>query len=144
MRKILKISTVFFVALLAIFSVSCDKKLDNQIVINTHISFSIAPNTLEYQDLNTVGGYMYLTGEGDSYGIIVYRSQIDEFRAYDRKPFYNKNCPDNRLYIDLPYIVDECNNYEYNILDGYNLNGNGTHVYWYQTDFDGSTLWIHN
>ena len=87
---------------------------------------------------------MYLTGEGDSYGIIVYRSQIDEFRAYDRKPFYNKNCPDNRLYIDLPYIVDECNNYEYNILDGYNLNGNGTHVYWYQTDFDGSTLWIHN
>ena len=144
MSKILKISTVFFVALAAIFAVSCDKKLDNQIVINAHINFSILPNSLEYQDLNTVGGYMYLTGAGDSYGIIVYRSQIDEFRAYDRKPFYNANCPDNRLYVDLPYIVDECNNYEYNILDGYNLNGNGTHVYWYQTEFDGTTLWIHN
>ena len=98
MSKILKISTVFFVALTAIFATSCDKKLDNQIVINTHINISILPNTLEYQDLNTVGGFMYLTGEGDSYGIIVYRSQIDEFRAYDRKPFYNKNCPDNRLF----------------------------------------------
>ena len=87
---------------------------------------------------------MYLTGEGDSYGIIVYRSQIDEFRAYDRKPFYNQNCPDNRLYVDLPYIVDECNGYSYSILDGYNLNGNGTHVYWYYTDFDGTTLRIYN
>ena len=144
MRKFLKISMIFFVASLAVFAVSCDSKLDNQIVINTHINFSILPNSIEYQELNATGGYMYLTGEGDSYGIIVYRSQPDEFRAYDRKPFYNKSCPDNRLSVDLPYIVDECNHNEYYILDGFNANGDGTHVYWYRMDYDGTELHIYN
>ena len=145
MSKILKISTVFFVALTAIFATSCDKKLDNQIVINTHINISILPNTLEYQDLNTVGGFMYLTGEGDSYGIIVYRSQPDEFMAYDRKPvILNSSCPNNRLKVEGFYMVDECNDLKYLILNGYNINGDNTHPYWYQTSFDGTTLRIHN
>lgn len=144
MRHFLKISMIFLAVSLAIFAVSCDNKLDNQIIINTHIDFTILPNSLEYQELNTVGGYMYLTGSGDSYGIIVYRYQENEFMAYDRKPFYNKNCPNNRLYVNFPFIVDDCNNWEYNIINGYNMSGDGTHIYWYQTVFDGTTLRVHN
>lgn len=144
MRKIFKISMIFFAVSLAVFTVSCDSKLDNQIIINTHIDFTILPNSIEYQELNATGGYMYLSGSGDSYGIIVYRTQPDEFMAYDRKPFYNKNCPSNRLYVRLPYIVDDCNNWEYKILDGYNMSGDGTHVYWYQTEFDGTALRVYN
>lgn len=144
MRKFLRFLGVFFAASTAIFATSCDSKIDNQIIINTHIDFQIMPNTIEYQELNTVGGFMYLTGDGDSYGIIVYRYQLDEFMAYDRKPFSNNNCPDNRLNVNLPYIVDECNGYKYSILDGFNTNGDGTHVYWYRTTFDGSTLRVYN
>ena len=145
MRKFFKISAFFLTVMtMLVCTVSCDSKLDNQIVINTHIDFTIHPNSLEYQELNATGGFMYLKGNGDSYGIIVYRSQPDEFMAYDRKPFYNKNCPDNRLYVELPYIIDECNNSEYLILNGYNKNGDGTHIYWYTTVFDGTELRVHN
>jgi len=144
MRKFLKISIIFGVVLTTFFVVSCNRKLDNQIIINTPINFRIYPNSLEYQDLNVTGGFMYLNGEGDSYGIIVYRSQPEEFRAYDRKPFYNEKCPNNRLYVKLPLIIDECNNYEYLILDGYNVNGDGTHIYWYKTEYDGTELRIYN
>lgn len=144
MRKFFKILTVIFVASASIFAVSCKKKLDNQIVINTGIDFSINPNSIEYQELNVTGGWMYLTSHGDSYGIIVCRCQPDQFMAYDRKPFYNSSCPDNRLNVDFPYIVDDCNQQNYLILNGYNMNGDGTHVYWYITEYDGTILRIHN
>lgn len=145
MRKIFRISILFFAALLTIFAVSCKSKLDNMVKINAHIDFTIYPNSIEYQELNAVGGWMYLTGSGDSYGIIVYRANIDEFMAYDRKPvILNSNCPDNRLNVEGFYMVDECNDYEYLIINGYNKNGDGTHPYWYFTSFDGTTLRVHN
>ncbi|MBQ2187900.1 MAG: hypothetical protein IKQ09_00395 [Bacteroidales bacterium] len=109
------------------------------------IDFVIYPNTLEYQELNVVGGWMYLTAPLPSYGIIVYKKSYDEFMAYDRKPLINnESCPNNRLDVDLPFVVDECNDMRYNILDGFNLNGDGTHLYWYQTEFDGTALRIYN
>ena len=113
------------------------------LIRETGINFSIYPNTPEYQDLNDVGGWVYLTG--GNYGLIVYRLSIDEFMAYDRMPMTtNDLCPDNRLIVDIPYIIDECNSQQYNILNGYNLNGDGSHVYWYQTEYDGTTLRIYN
>lgn len=145
MKTIFRISNAICVILMLIFVVSCkNKELDNQIEINTPIDFTIYPNSMEYLELNVVGGFMYLTGAGDSYGIIVYKSQIDEFRAYDRKPFNTDTYPNNRLYVDMPYIIDDCNGYSYNIINGYNINGDGTHVYWYQTEYDGTALRIHN
>ena len=113
--------------------------------INTHIDFTIYPNSIEYQELNATGGRMYLTGSGDSYGIIVYRSQPDEFMAYDRKPvILNDACPNNRLKEEGFYIIDECNDFKYLIINGYNMNGDGTHPYWYITSYDGTTLRVHN
>ena len=146
MKSIFKISNAFFAILMVIFVTSCkEKKLDNQIEINTHIDFTInIYNGLEYQELQVVGGYMYLHGTGDSYGIIAYRSGINEFRAYDRKPFNTATYPYNRLYVDMPYVLDTCNNQAYYILNGFNANGDNSHIYWYQTIFDGSSLRIHN
>ena len=145
MRFFLKISILFFVTLLTILVVSCQSKLYNMVEINTHIDFTIYPNSIEYQELNATGGWMYLTGSGDSYGIIVYRSQPDEFMAYDRKPvILNSSCPNNRLKVEGFYMVDECNDLKYLILNGYNINGDNTHPYWYQTSFDGTTLRVHN
>ena len=118
-------------------------RAEYSLIRETGINFSIYPNTPEYQDLNDVGGWVYLTG--GNYGLIVYRLSIDEFMAYDRMPMTtNDLCPDNRLIVDIPYIVDECNSQQYNILNGYNLNGDGSHVYWYQTEYDGTTLRMYN
>lgn len=145
MKSILKISNAICVILMVFFVVSCNKKPENQIDINVDIDFTIYPNTLEYQELNVVGGWMYLTSPLPSYGIIVYKMSIDEFMAYDRRPLINNDaCPDNRLNVDMPYIIDECNNQTYSILNGFNQNGDGSHVYWYQTEFDGTALRIHN
>ena len=147
MKTILKISNAIFAILMVIFVTSCNKKLENQIDINIDIDFIIYPNSLEYQELNVVGGWMYLTAPLPSYGIIVYKYSIDEFRAYDRKPLItNESCPENRLVVDeyFPYIYDECNDQSFSILDGMNKNGDGSHIYWYQTEFDGTSLRIHN
>ena len=118
-------------------------KAEYSLIREIGINFSIYPNTPEYQELNDVGGWVYITGGQD--GIIVYRLSLDEFMAYDRMPIItNDLCPDNHLIVDIPYIVDECNSQQYNILNGYNLNGDGSHVYWYQTEYDGTTLRIYN
>ena len=118
-------------------------KAEYSLIREIGINFSIYPNTPEYQELNDVGGWVYITGGQD--GIIVYRLSLDEFMAYDRMPIItNDLCPDNHLIVDMPYIVDECNSQQYNILNGYNLNGDGSHVYWYQTEYDGTTLRIYN
>ena len=146
MKTFLKFSAVFLtVFLTSVFAVSCSNKLDNQIDIKTHIDFTINPYSLQYQELSFTGGWMYLTGIGDSYGIIVYRVNDMDFMAYDRKPFYNSSCPDNRLDVDGLFIKDKCNGYDYSILTGMNMNGDGTHPYWYYTEYDGgSMLHIHN
>ncbi len=145
MKTIFRISNAICAILMVFFVISCNKKPVNQIDINVDIDFVIYPNTLEYQELNVVGGWMYLTAPLPSYGIIVYKKSYDEFMAYDRKPLINnESCPNNRLDVDLPFVVDECNDMRYNILDGFNLNGDGTHLYWYQTEFDGTALRIYN
>lgn len=145
MKTIFRISNAICAILMVFFVISCNKKPVNQIDINVDIDFVIYPNTLEYQELNVVGGWMYLTAPLPSYGIIVYKKSYDEFIAYDRKPLINnESCPNNRLDVDLPFVVDECNDMRYNILDGFNLNGDGTHLYWYQTEFDGTALRIYN
>lgn len=145
MKIVLRFLFAFFTVLMTIFAVSCSNKLDNQIDVATHIDFEINPNSMEYQELNVTGGWMYLTGSGDSYGIIVYRVTDMDFMAYDRKPFYNSLCPDNRLKVEGLFIVDQCNGWNYSILNGMNMNGDGTHPYWYYAEYDGGgILHIHN
>ena len=144
MRKFLKISIVFFVALMTVF-LSCNSKPDNPNSPEVEINFTIYPNTLEYQELNVVGGWMYVTAPLPSYGIIIYRYNIDEFRAYERmSPNEPHACPDNRLYVSLPYVIDSCLDYKYSILDGSLIQGSGYPLTQYFTQFDGSALRVYN
>lgn len=110
------------------------------------IDITINPTTLQYQELNTVGGWMYLTAREPSRGLIVYRFSMDEFRAYDRKPPYNPDeCGETtRLIVDFPFVVDECHDFKYNIIDGSIIEGDGRILYYYNTSFDGTTLKIWN
>ena len=126
---------------------------------------TIYPNTLQYQELNFVSGWIYITSdvESTSRGIIVYRESDTEFLAYDRMPPNEPDaCTDSqgntkRLVVDFPFVVDPCNNAYYNILNGQiivrepdmipSFPTDGTTVYpliQYHTSFDGSKLIITN
>ena len=125
----------------------------------------IYPNTLQYQELNFVSGWIYITSdvESTSRGIIVYRQSDTEFLAYDRLPPNEPDaCTDSqgnttRLVVDFPFVVDLCNNAYYNILNGQiivaepdkipNFPTDGTTIYpliQYRTTFDGNVLTISN
>lgn len=145
MRHFFKISMIFFAASMAIFAVSCNSKPENPNIPEINIDFTIYPNTLEYQELNTVGGWMYVTAPPPSYGIIIYRYNIDEFKAYERMaPNEPYACPNNRLYVELPFVIDSCLNYKYSILDGSLFEGTGYPLTQYFTQFDGQALRVYN
>lgn len=126
---------------------------------------TIYPNTLQYQELNFVSGWLYITSdvESTSRGIIVYRQSDNEFLAYDRLPPNEPDaCTDShgnttRMVVDFPFVVDRCNNAYYNILNGQlivrepdmvpNFPTDGTTIYpliQYRTAYDGSKLTITN
>lgn len=126
---------------------------------------TIYPNTLQYQELNFVSGWLYITSdvESTSRGIIVYRQSDNEFLAFDRLPPNEPDaCTDSqgnttRMVVDFPFVVDRCNNAYYNILNGQlivrepdmvpNFPTDGTTIYpliQYRTAYDGSKLTITN
>jgi hypothetical protein len=122
---------------------------------------------MQYQELNFVSGWLYITSdvESTSRGIIVYRLSDTEFLAYDRIPPNEPDaCTDShgnttRLVVeDGMFVVDHCNNAYYNILNGQiiisddfdmvpSFPTDGTTVYpliQYHTIYDGSKLTITN
>lgn len=130
---------------------------------NAVINFTIYPNSLQYQELNYVSGWLYLTPvpETTSRGIIVYRVSENEFLAYDRlAPNYPYACDDSfgntsRLFVDFPFVVDSCNNAYYNILNGQIVVAEPDMVpnfpldlvyplFQYHTTYDGNKLTITN
>ena len=120
---------------------------------NAIYNITISLSDWHYYDLRTVSGFMYLTpDEGStSRGLIVYRLSETEFRAYDRLP---PNEPDaccdsegecTRLVVDFPFVVDNCNDIKYNIINGDLFQGEGIYpLFQYHTSFDGLTLRIFN
>ncbi len=126
---------------------------------------TIYPNTMQYYELNFVSGWIYITSdvESASRGIIVYRQSETEFLAFDRMPPNEPDaCTDShgnttRLVVDIPFVVDRCNNAYYNILNGQiiirepdmvpNFPTDGTVVFpliQYHTFYDGVKLVISN
>jgi len=135
----------------------------NRPILPTPIT--IYPNTLQYQELNFISGWLYITSdvESTSRGIIVYRQSDTEFLAYDRMPPNEPDaCTDSqgnttRMVVEFPFVLDRCNNAYYNILNGQlivrepdmipSFPTDGTVVYpliQYHTNYDGSKLTITN
>ena len=127
---------------------SCNDTPENPYAPDVYINFSINPNSLEFYEINTVSGWMYLTSQRPSRGLIVYRYAIDEFKVYERlAPNEPNYCGDNsRLIVEFPFVVDTCLNVEYRILDG-SIITKGFHGYpliQYHTQYDGTILRIYN
>jgi hypothetical protein len=131
---------------------ACQKEDPNPYIPDVYIDITIDPNSTFYQELNTVGGWMYLTSELPSRGIIVYRSDIIEFVAYDRIPPNDPNrCCSNNICTRLvvgdyyPFVQDTCTSTSYLLLNGSIFEGEGKYpLIRYNTSYNGHLLRIFN
>lgn len=129
----------------------CHSAWENPNRLTAVVDFTIYPNTAREYELNQPGGFKYYTSdpESNSRGIIVYRVDMYEFRVWDRLPPNKPNtcCTEegecSRLVADGLFVLDNCNNITYNILDGTVFEGDGQYrLYPYKFVYDGSALRI--
>lgn len=148
-----KFLNIFIIGLIAIGLLSARCKKEEEPLPFTYVNIRIEPNSTLYINLNTVGGYEYLTAEQPSRGIIVYRISVTDFVAFERTCPHDPDaccseengCP--RLVVDEGglLIKDSCCESTYLILDGSNVEGPSViPLKQYNTSFDGKTLHIFN
>ncbi len=146
----------FILAAFMVVIASCDDNPDGLPL--APIDITIDPNSTLYQEINTVGGWVYMDEmdgvEPPSRGIIVYRASWDEFLAFERTPpFKPDSCCNTsqtvctRLLVDLyfPFVMDTCTGSKYLILDGTPVEGPSNRPLGrYFTEYNGMLLYIHD
>lgn len=135
-----------------LFLVTCQKDAYTPLP-HVDVNIQIFPNTTQYIDLNSIGGFVYLTANYPSRGIIVYRIDQSSFVAFERTCPHDPDgcCEGNqcaRLVVDenSPFIIsDPCCGSMYLILDGSNVSGPSQYpLKQYHTSFDGNSLRIYD
>ncbi|MBW6460413.1 MAG: hypothetical protein K0B08_07540 [Bacteroidales bacterium] len=135
----------------------CDKNNDDRLPL-APVDITISPNSTIYQELNIVGGWLYLDEYDGVYppsrGIIVYRLSTDQFLAFERTPPYKPDSCCNaskticaKLIVEnyFPFIMDTCSWSKYLILDGSPVEGpSKTPLGQYYTAYKNQLLHIHN
>jgi hypothetical protein len=143
-----------FLALLSIALWACDKNEGPEIDPG-YVNIFIQPNSVEYIELNSPGGWVYLYADPPSRGIIVYRLSQDEFKAYERTPTYKPDecCVYEPVVKCTKIVVDDsgllandtCTGSQYILLDGSVTKGPAVYgLYAFRTNYDGETLQIYN
>lgn len=130
---------------------TCHSVWENPNRLTAIVDFTIYPNSIREYEINSPGGFKYYSSdpESNSRGIIVFRVSMDSFTVWDRLPPNKPNtcCDDNgicsRLVVDGFYVMDNCNDITYSILDGTILEGGeGYRLYPYNYTYDGNSLRI--
>ena len=140
-------SRSFIILLVMLFALAgCSKNEDQQNPIpSVPVNFSINPNSTEYIELNTVSGWVNLTG--GYRGIIVYRKAINEFMAYERACPYDWQNNNARVNVDNSGLIVECPvcKSQFIITDGSPFQGPSPYpLKQYQTTYDGTLLYVYN
>lgn len=140
--------TIQLFTLLGVISVfglaaGCGKSVTGG-VPNTAVNITIYPSQPEYFDLQIVGGWVYVTG--GYRGIIIYRYDENEFRAYDRAcPIhFDESC--GRVDVDSTNNVlatCPCDSLQWSIIDGGPVSA-PLPLRAYNTFYDGNRLDIVN
>lgn len=129
---------------LTLFLIACRRENSCNTPIG-ETNFSVQPNSAMYPGLNNVGGYQYFVG--GHRGIVVIRTYVDEFVAYER------TCPldtNTQLWVSdsLGSAVLECpkcGSKFSSYTDGVPLKGSATScsLWEYTTSFNGTDLYIY-
>lgn len=134
-------TAVFFLVLITFFSCKKDENRIPYVPVDIYIDI----NNANYNDLNSVGGYIYLTGGYK--GLIIYRSSFDSFVAIERACPYHPTDDCERLVVDTSglTISDPHCGSRFLILDGSIINGPSTKIAaTYHTIFDGVYVHVYN
>lgn len=144
MHNVVRNTLKFILSILLLTSPSC-KKHDDKMIPYVQVDFTIDIWSTFYNELNSVGGYVYLTGGFK--GILIYRLNMDEFLAYDRCCSYNPPDPCERIEMEPSGLsmIDSCCGSRFLILDGSPIQGPATKpLRPYMTFFDGRYLRVYN
>lgn len=148
MRLLILKYSVAVLAGMAIFVIpACDKEYDYDEIPYAVVNFTINPNTTLYWEINTPGGWVYLTANKPSRGVLVYRLTMDEFMAYERTCPYDPFDPEARIEVDHSSLIAVCPSCEtrYILLDGTPFDGPGKRpLKRYRTSYDGNFLRVFN
>lgn len=135
-------SILFFLA------ASCGKDNNCKMFAETPVNITIYPNSTEYQELNTVTGWVYLTAPRPSRGIIVYRSSLNQFKAYERTCPHDPQEPGAILQVDKETVLfayDTVCNSRFILTNGTPFDGpSKCPMREYRTSYDGNRLRIYN
>jgi len=145
----MKTKALYFSLFLMLMWTGCQKEAYTPLPF-VEVNIQIFPNSTQYFNLNSIGGFEYLTANSPSRGIIVYRINQEEFVAFER------TCPHDpdaccteagcaRLVVEENsfMISDSCCGSLYLILDGSNISGPSQYpLKQYHTSYDGTTLHI--
>ena len=142
--RITKLYIFFIITLISILLIRCDKNQSN--IPYVYVDFYVSIDDPEYLDLSTVGNHVFLKNAGVT-GVIIYRSSINEFHAYDRTCTYkpDKNCAviddtTSSILVECP-----CCGSNFSLDYGYVTTGPATRpLKEYHTSFDGVTLHVYN
>jgi len=138
-RGLLILGSMFLLA------VSCKKEDQQTTIPYVYVSFSLNPNSTEYQSLNTVGGWETVTGGYN--GILIYRKSIDEFVAFERACPYDPLKSGAQIKADNSGLTCHCPVCKsgYTITDGTPYEGPSRYILkQYATMYDGNILYISN
>ena len=146
MNRLNKIAIIIISVVLISSTWSCIEKTPHDAIPEVAVNLSLDVNSTMYIELNTIGGYVYLTGGYK--GILVYRIAIDEFVAYDRACPFDPFEQTARIIMDPSGITcsdsTSCDS-QFGILDGSVIRGPSTlPLKRYYTYYDGNTLTINN
>jgi hypothetical protein len=145
------------VILAIVMNTACNKYDDDRPPLPP-MNVTIDPNSTIYQEINVVGGWMYLDETDGAYppsrGVIVYRLSTDQFMAFERIPPYKPDscCNETKtkcaaLIVDnyYPFVMDTCTGSKYLILDGSPSSGPSNYfLLTYITEYYGDLLYIHD
>lgn len=147
----MKANALLISLFMIIFLIACQKDAYTPLP-HVDVNIQIFPNSTQYLDLNSVGGFVYLTANFPSRGIIVYRISDSDFIAFERTcPHDPDACCEGtqcaRLVVDISRLTisDSCCGSVYLILDGSNISGSSQYpLKQYHSSYDGVTLRIYD
>ncbi|MFM7022024.1 MAG: hypothetical protein ACKOXB_03535 [Flavobacteriales bacterium] len=143
MKSTFPLIKVFSAILILLFTFSCSK--DNSYIPYVPVNIQINLQNPDYINLKTVGGWVYLNG--GSRGLIIYRADINDFKAYDRHCPYKPEDACGKVDADNQTLTasDTCCGSKFQLFDGSVLKSPATRsLQQYQTSFDGNILSINN
>lgn len=145
LKKFLTILTYLSFSMFLLLSSACKDDQSNSNIPLVQVNFAIPINDPAYLNLQTIGGWEYISG--GSRGIIIFRASQNEFKAYDRHCTFQPSSTCAIVSVDANNITatDDCCGSSFILTDGSVTKPPANFpLKQYSTSFDGTTIIVKN